>query len=483
VTVDDQRSRQREFEDRFQRQFRARAQAVLVRDVPADRVAVACVPDGIQSVRATLTRLEKYDRDLLDQLPGTQATQYVFRKRLLGPFRKVVRRVRAQVLVRIEELVAGQTLAPVGREDVEDALARYQLLPKGKQPDHVVFASATGFTSDAKALALGRDRPRVVLLGGREDGGWDITMPEDLRRSPWGRLFELESQDERLKRLLYHLDKNVVQLESRGLSVDELAEQLGLPADVTERLVRQACRHDAQLMTVVHEDMLHVCLSPLAEEDDAMSLWSRIRKLLRLKPTPAERVRQLTAQRVRLEQQRHELDQRLDGLETQEREAVEQGAAAKTDVERKQLAGKLMRTRRELRRVRAQTNMLTQQIDIIGTHIHHQTLAEQGKRVTLPSAEDLTREAAEAEQLMSELSANADLAAGIEVGAESPLMAEEEAAILEEFKQAAGPEPASAAPSAAGETPAAEPPRASRVAEPPPVPPEKERDATGPEPG
>ncbi|MCK4341129.1 MAG: hypothetical protein KAY37_05325 [Phycisphaerae bacterium] len=471
----DERSRQRQFEDQFLRQLRTRAQALLRRAIPADQFTLETLPDGVDSVRATLTRLERFDRGLLEKLPGTQAIQLRFKRRVFGPLRKTVVRLRAQVLAPIEELVAEEAPGPIGREQVQLALDRYTLLPEGKRPTAAVFASATGFTPEARALVHAGGQPTVILMGGREDGGWDVEMPQALRRTPWAQLFDLESQDERLKRLLYHLDKNAGQLEARGVSVAELAEQLGLPREQVEGLVRQACRNDSQLMTVVHEGTVHVCRSPLAEEGHTMSLWSRIRKLLRLKPTPAERVRILTAQRVRLEQQRHELDGRVNALETEEREAVERGAAAKTDVERKQLAGKLVRARRELRRVRAQANVFTQQIDIIGTHIHHQTLAEQGKRVELPKAEDLTREAAEAEQIMAELSANADLAANIEVGAESPLMAEEEAAIFAEFKEAAGqqaPEQASTAPEAEKTEPASAAPDET------PVPPEAEKDKT-----
>ncbi len=206
-----------------------------------------------------------------------------------------------------------------------------------------------------------------------------------------------------------------------------------------------------------------------------MSLMSWIRKLLRMKPSVAEQVRMLTAQRVQLEQQRRELDQRLDALEKEERETVERGSAAQTDVERRQLAGKLMRTRRQLRRVQAQANVFTQQIDVLGTHIHHLTLAQQGKQVTLPSAEDLTQEAAEAEQIMSGLAVSADLAAGIEVGATSPAMAEEEQAILDEFMQAAGAEPSAPqkASEASPETPQAAPPERHRE------PPQREADDSG----
>ena len=468
----DERSRHRQFEDQFLRQLRARAQALVRREIPADRVDVESVPDGIDSVRATLTRLERYDRDLLERLPGTRAMQFRFQRRVFGPFNGTIARLRAQVLAPIEELVGrpqslkgagrdetpspnplpgregGSGVSPVGREQVLDALARYELLPQRERPTAAVFASATGFTPEALALVHAPSAIALILMGGRPDGGWDVELSSTLKRGPWAKLFELESQDERLKRLLAHLEKNVLTLESRGVSVSALAEQLGLPREEVERLVRQACRNDTRLMTVDHEGVSHLCRSPLAEESTKMSLRTWFRKLLRMKPTVAERVRAMTAQRVQLEQQRHEIDQRLHALEEEEKSIVDKGAAAKSDAERKQLASKLVRTRRDLRRVRAQADIFTQQIDVLGTHIHHLTLEEQGKRIALPSAEELTAEAAQAETMMADLAVKADLAAGIEVGAQSPLMQEEEAAILEEFKQAAAERAAPAAESA-----------------------------------
>ncbi len=433
----DECSRLRQFEDRFLRQLRTRAQQLIDGRLPADRVVVEAVPDGIDGVRATLARLGRYERGLLDELPGTRAVQLRFERRVFGPLRRTCARLRAQALAPIEALVAGEAPGPIGRELVLDALARYELLPRHERPTAVALASATGFTPDARALVHAGGGPTLVLLSGRADGGWDVTRPATVEKSRWAALFELETEDERLRRLLYHLERSGADLEARGLSVPELAERLGLPREQVEPLLRHACRCDPRLMTVVHEGVVHVCRSPLVDEGRTMSLLSWIRRLLRLKPSPAEQVRALTAQRVRLEQQRHELDQRLQTLEKDELEAVERGAAAKTDVERKQLAGRLVRTRRELRRVRAQAALLSQQIDILGTHIHNLTLAQQGRQLALPKAEELTQVAAEAEQIMSEVAANADLAAGIEVGAATPLQDEEEAAILAEFKEAA----------------------------------------------
>ena len=479
----DERSRHREFEERFLGQLRARALGLVQGKLPADEVVIQPTPEGIDSVRAELSRLEIYDRDALEQLAGTRSLQLLFKKRLFGGLlRKTISRVRARVVAPVEPLLNNQRPGPVGREQVLDALARYAVLPKKDQPTGVILASATGFTAEAQAIAEASGTPTVILMGGREDGGWDAAMPPAVASGPWATLFELESQDERLRRLMHHLNQNANLVDSRGFSMAALSEKLGLSMAETEQLVRHACRSEPRLMTVVHEGKTHICRTPLAEEGNTMSIWSRIRRLLRLKPTTAERVRELTAQRVQIEQQRFELDQKVNVLEADELQLIQQGAAAASDAERKQVAGKLMRSRRELRRQRAQTQLYTQQIDIVGTHIHHLTLAERGKRLDLPKAEDLTREAAQAEQVISEVAANADLAASIEVTGETPMMAEEEAAIFEEFKQVAA-SGTSATSTAEPEAPAAEPtPTVSNKAPtqaaktPPPLPPEKEKD-------
>ena len=443
----DERSRYRLFEDQFLQQLRARALALTRGKLPADDVEVEPTPEAFESVRAELGRLEVYDRGALDSMPGTTSVQMRFTRRVLGGLlRSTVSRLRARVLVPIAQLVNNETPGPIGREQVLDALAQYQVLPKNQRPTGVVLASATGFTEEARSLVESTNGPTLVLMGGRVDGGWDAALPQRLKKTPWAKLFELESQDDRLKRLMYHLNQDKSLIDSRGVTVAELSEKLGVPSVATEALVRRACRQDPRLMTVVHDGKTHVCRSPLAEEGNTMTIWSRIRKLLGFKPTVAERVREMTGQRVRIEQERHELDQRVDSLEGEERDLLERGAAAKSTAEKKQVAGKLVRARRELKRVRGQRQIFSQQIDIIGTQIHNLTLAEQGKRIALPKAEDLTAAAAEAEQVVAELAANAELAQSIEVTGETPMMADEEAAIMAEFDEinAADTEPAAA---------------------------------------
>ena len=442
----DERSRHRQFDEQFFNQLKARAEKLVVGQLPAKRVMIESLSDGSDAVRDELGRLQIYDRGTLEEMPGRQALLLRFQRPMFGGLINTnVARLRARTLVSVEALARGEDTGPIGREAVLDALARYELLPHNQKPSAVALASATGFTPEARQLVERGEQPTLVLLGGREDGGWDISMSAALRKTSWAKLFELETQDAQLRRFMRHLDAQGLELGSSGIAIDALAEQVGLPRDKTEALVRQACRQDARLMTVDHEGTLHICRSPLASEVSSMSLWNRIMRWLGRKPGAAERVRALTEQRVRLEQQRSEIDQQVDVLEAQERDLLKQGAAAPSAAEKKQVAAKLMRARRELKRQRTRAQMFNQQIDVLGTQIHHVTLTEQSKQVALPSAEELAQQAAEAEQVMGDLAASADLATNIEVSAETPMMQEEEAAIFAEFDEIAGGEKTPAA--------------------------------------
>ncbi len=432
----------RGFEEQFLSQMQAKARTLTGRGGVADRVRFDPTREGPDAVRSELERLRVYDRNAMDRVAGTRSLEMDFQRKILGLIPRTVSRVRVRTIMPIEAMIRGEPARPASRADVLDALAQYELIPSRLRPTGVILASPTGFTEEARNLVETTNHLSLVLVGGRPDGGWDITKPQRLRGTKWEKLFDLESQPERLNRLLYHLDQAGVEVDSTGVSVTELSRRLGLERGETERLVRQACRVRPRLMTVSHNGEPHLARSPLADEGDSMTWWSRIRKLLGFKPTVAERVRELSAQRVQIEQQRVEYDTKIDRLEADERSALEQGAAAKSTAEKKQVAGRLIRLRRELQRHRAQAQLLTRQIDVIGTHIHHLTLKEQGRRLELPTSEELTREAAEAEQIMTEISANAELAGSIEVSGETLGMADEEAAIFAEFDEIAEGAPA-----------------------------------------
>ena len=437
--------RQRDFEDQFLGQLTARTRALTLRGKPADAVATATLADGDLTVRETLARLGVYDPQVLDAMPGRRAVQFAFsRPSMLGLSRRTIARLRAQVLAPVEALVKGGTAEPVTRAQVHAALQRYAQLPRDQQPSAVVLGSPVGFAPDAVMLAKTGGSPALILVTGRADGGWEVTLPPSVDGTPWAALFEFETPDARQARLNRYLEQHGTELASTGLSVPDVAQQLGLPLDVADRLVRQACRLDPSLMTVAHAGMVSVCRSPLTEKGTTMSIWTRVRRWFGAKPTVAEQVRTLTAQRTVLEQERKGLDQQVEKLETEEVALLKQGAAAPSDAEKRQAAGKLLRLRRELNRQKALAQVKTNQIDVIGTNVHNMTLAEGVRAVALPTREVLAQQAAEAEAAVQGLNEVAEAARDVEVIGASAQSQEAEDAIFAEFAQVAANDKAAA---------------------------------------
>lgn len=473
----DERDQQRAFESRFLQQIEKRVRLFAGKGLPGKGLEVVPMPDGADAVRATLRRLEVPNvRSLIDTLPGTRATQITFRQGIVDTLSgKPKVRVRAQMLAPVEALVfeqsrdrEGAVSGPIDREAVLDALARYELLPQRSKPTVVALASATGFTDSAEELVNLPGPPHLVLVGRREDGGWAIELSPALRKTAWAGVFQFETADERVKRLQYHLERNGHALETSGVALDALARELDVTPAEAHKLAQHAARADTRLMLVREGGQLRLARSPLADEDGSMNMWSTLRKWLGFKPSTPERVRQMTQQRVALESQRADVDKKISEAEKSEREGLQTIASEPRIEAKKQIATRVARTQRELKRHRAQAQVYTDQIEVLGTHIYHLTLKAQGQKLDLPSSEELAQEAAQAEQVLTSVSANADLARSIEVGISSPTLDAEVDDILRQAEQFAGT--AAKETASAGTREPAAPGRAPNVINLPPIP-------------
>lgn len=442
-----ERLRQRTVEDRVFAQLRERAFALASGQsgasqrksgkFPADAVRAQIRGEVDANVRDQLIKAGRFDHALLEEMPGRRSLELSFEKSILGGLmRRSAGRLGALVVAPVEGLLGDAAPGPISSEQIRDALAVMTVPGRGrKAPTAVALVSATGFDSVARQIVDSVREPQVILIDARRDGGYEVTLPAALRDSAWSKLFALEPEDQQLQRVQSYFAQRSAELESRGVSLTALADELGLPEADAQRLVRRATRQDRQLIMLQHEGQAHVARTPIAEEGQGMSLWSRISRWLGRKPTVAERVRLLTTQRVALEQQRSGVDSAVEQHEKQERELLQEGAAATSDAVRKQVANKLLRVRTALKRDRTRAQMFTQQIEVLGTQVHHLTLKQQKERVALPSADVLAQEAAQAESAMQELAASAELAANIEVSAGTPVSDAAEADIFAEFEQ------------------------------------------------
>ena len=140
--------------------------------------------------------------------------------------------------------------------------------------------------------------------------------------------------------------------------------------------------------------------------------------------------------------QREEIQEQIDFYQEQEQSILANGAEAaklKNKSLQKQQAGKLIRCRREMKKIKAQHAIYDRQIVVLEARIHNATIQQTSKSMRMPSVADLTMEAASAELAVKELSEVSVLAAEIEVGVDdSFVFNQEEKNILAEFEVMAG---------------------------------------------
>ena len=146
---------------------------------------------------------------------------------------------------------------------------------------------------------------------------------------------------------------------------------------------------------------------------------------------------------AKLHPARDEAQEEIDWHREQEQSILTAGAEAaklKNRSAQKQEAEKLVQCRREIRKAKAQHSIYDQQMVVLETRIHNATIKQTSQSVQLPAAADLTREAADAELAMRELTEVSNLAAAIEVSVDESVSTQEEEDILAEFEAMASPE-------------------------------------------
>lgn len=154
---------------------------------------------------------------------------------------------------------------------------------------------------------------------------------------------------------------------------------------------------------------------------------------------PEQQIAQWQAEVERLTPERDKQQREVDYRCNEERDLLEEGARAaeaNNTVWKKQVAGKLIKCRRDLARIKTLCLVKDQQISVLNTCIHNKTLEQEGRQVKLPTAEELAQDSADAQLVIKELTQTADLAAQVEIGPDESICNDEDA-ILAEFEKIA----------------------------------------------
>ena len=221
-----------------------------------------------------------------------------------------------------------------------------------------------------------------------------------------------------------------------------------------------------------------------ARETSKMSIVDRIRRLFSGEGDEAQKIQAFAEQRAKMSERRDRLYAGIGQLERREQELLEEGRNKPSNIVRRRLAAQIAQLRKDIQRQNTTANMLNQQVNIISTRIHNLTLIQQGQMVEMPSTEELTEEAVQAEELLEQIRGDADLVSTLETGMSEAMTSQEELDILQEFDQPVAAPKEKAAPEATPRSAEAAPPEAewSPPAAAPETPEPAAPDADAPEP-
>ncbi|MBN1514100.1 MAG: hypothetical protein JXB13_18935 [Phycisphaerae bacterium] len=353
---------------------------------------------------------------------------------------------------------ADREMPPVELGDLADHVR--ELIVDPEVPHVIGVCSPSGFTDDVYRAGLEIPNVTLVLVSPDAEGRWRVESSSGRIDESTRTLFDPGDTSREADCIRKEIIGRLQAAHPATVSAASVAAQRRLPVEFVTGIFEDAARSDPRLrLERSGSDVrLHGGAPAAHRAADTIGILARVRALFEEDAANAVRLADLTEQRAALTHQRDRVFEDMGRLEHRETELLAEGRAATADSVRRRLAGELAQVRREHGLQSALAGVIGSQVDVLSTHIHHLTLLQQGRQVQLPDADELTRHAADAEQMLEGLWAEAEQATELAVGSDMPAT-DEEAAILREFEGKPAAEEAPKLP--ARDRPQTQPPRAS----------------------
>ncbi len=390
--------------------------------------------DDSDRLRAVMARHRVYDRDRLKELPHNRSIALHGFERRWWFGRRATGVVIASVLSPFDELVTGADPSPIDLAELQDHVRK--IVGDGAVEHVVGVCAPSGFTESARKLKVDLPHVTLVLVEPTSGGGWQVSSAvEELPKEVLD-LFDPEGDSDKIGRVRDELTARSADLLTSGVTASTLATKLGLPVALVGRAVEKIAGSDPALRITRKsgEILLYRGAVTGSAEKRTMNVVDRIKQLFSKEGDEAEKINVLAERRAQLAQRRDQMYGDIGKLEKKEADLLRQGRENASQVVRKRLAAQLGQLRKDIGRQNTTANMLNKQINIISTDIHNLTLIQQGNMAQLPSTEELTENAVQAEEMLESLQVDAELIGQMEAGVAEVAMDEDELAILREFE-------------------------------------------------
>ncbi|MBI5764438.1 MAG: hypothetical protein HZA51_13025 [Planctomycetes bacterium] len=392
--------------------------------------------DRAEHVRAAMVDRRIYDRKKFDMLPqGRGFTIRGFERQFI--FWKKLKSVTvATVLAPPGPLLDGDgRVEPVNFATLDKHVR--SLVRDGRVPHVIGVCSPSGFAADAWNTPVGMPNVRVVLVEPTKEGGWKTGCPGGPLDERLIKLFDPEGPTQKVDRVRREIEARSTDLLIGGLSAADMAKDLGIPLTVAQAGFESAAKSDPELRVTrqAGDVILYRGAASLpTKEDDSMSLTDWIKSLFSKEGDEAAKVNVLKERRAALSTRLDRMYDDIGKLEKREQELVTEGKSASSNVVKRRLAAQIAHMRKDISRCNTSAAVVSKQINIISTHIHNLELAQAGSVAQLPSSDELTEAAVNAEEILEQLTVSDGLVSDLEVGLAQSAVSEDEAAILKELE-------------------------------------------------
>jgi hypothetical protein len=412
-------------------------------------------PDELQNkVRTEMDQAGWHDREALKTMPLGEEIEVTLSQKKLFFFKEVVGRVHVICLPPTRALVNRQEPQPLRNAEVQKVLTRLSMASKGSDvPSTVVLVSTSGFEMDAHELAERRADRTLILVQPNDAGGWTPTGPVETKSLV--DLFDPEADHLKRQRVRAFIAENDIELMSSGLATDKVAARMQLPLQFVEQELRayakerpglSAKRLDGRIV-LFREGVSGTSADAERDVDGGsdMPFLERVKSLFSKKGNDDKKIAFLSERRAALSQQQDRIYEDLSKLEQREGELRTQFKESTSALTKRRLTSQLLQFRKDIERRQQMLSVISQQVNVVNTHLHSLELVKQGQGAKLPDSEELTADAVKAEEFLAQLQTDAEIAGSVGNIASAGL-SDEEQALFEELEREAASEKGEATP-------------------------------------
>ena len=379
------------------------------------------------------------DFDLQAKLPKGEVIDVSLVGRQLMIFPTKLGHLRVVSMPPVRELVQGVGPAPLTVEEVKRRLR--EIPPPTKTPGGpttTVLLATSGFTSEARQLATTSDRNTTVLIEPDMAGGWTVHAPES--HAELRRVLNPEGDADKRRRVRDSLERHQTDLITGGVSLQKVASELNLPAPMVEAEAKAWAKQQTNLrvkkldgVPVLYREGLSgpTSTGAAAAKGPPMAMMDKLMGLFGRRGDVEKKVAYLSERRAALTQQRDGSLEEIGILEQKEGELRDEFKDA-SKIARQRITAQLVQLRKDIARKQQLMQVLNQQVNVVGTHLHNLELLKQGQTAKLPDVEEIAEDAAKAEEVLADLQAGSELADSV-LPPEVSGMTTEEQGVYEEL--------------------------------------------------